>query len=182
MEDIRGAAKVSVGSLYHHFPSKEAIAAALYVSLIGEYQASVQRVVAAAKSPKARIRSAIRHHIEWSTADPVRTRFLLSHREPDVQKLSDPEIASLNRSLERSVQEWLDHEAGRGSIRKMSADIYVSLVIGSAQSFVRRWITGSTTTPPQRAIDALSEAAWRAIRVEPHSPLKPTAHRKVTAR
>src|SRR2546427_3712162 len=38
VEDIRTRAKASIGSIYHHFGSKEGVARALYAAAIGSYQ------------------------------------------------------------------------------------------------------------------------------------------------
>ena len=177
MEHIRSTAGVSVGSLYHHYPNKEAIAATLYVHLIRQYQSSASRSVTGLRSPKARVQAAIQHHIEWSIENPIPTRFLLANREPDIERLAAGEVQSLNRDLENQLQGWLDKEAERGSIRQMSADIYISLVIGPAHYFVRRWVSESTSTPPSAAITALTEAAWRAVRAEQRPAAPSSVHR-----
>ena len=39
LDEVRREAEVSVGALYHHFPDKPALAAAVYAQLISEYQA-----------------------------------------------------------------------------------------------------------------------------------------------
>jgi AcrR family transcriptional regulator len=166
IEDIRTGAGVSVGSLYHHFANKEAIAAALYVDLIDEYQRTTNDAVAKARTPKTKIRATIDHHIRWSLSNPAATRFLLSHREPEVRRLSEPDVAKLNRHMEVRLQAWLDREAAAGRIRRVPADVYIAIVIGPAQSFVGRWLVGSTTTSPKAAVDALSDAAWRAVRAD----------------
>lgn len=166
MEDIRATAGVSVGSLYHHFPSKEAVAAALYVNLINAYKTSLEEALATTSGPRAWVRAIIEHHIRWSMSNAAATRFLLAHREPEVRRLTKPEVAEMNRSLEARLQTWLDdHSRGR-RVRRMPADIYVSVLIGPAHAYVRRWVAGSATTSPQDAIEALSDAAWRAVRTE----------------
>ena len=38
LDEIRRDADVSVGALYHHFPDKPALAAAVYAQLMSEYQ------------------------------------------------------------------------------------------------------------------------------------------------
>jgi len=38
LEEIRRDADVSVGALYHHFPDKPALAAAVYAQVMSEYQ------------------------------------------------------------------------------------------------------------------------------------------------
>ena len=46
LDEIRRDADVSVGALYHHFPDKPALAAAVYAELMSEYQASFWRCCA----------------------------------------------------------------------------------------------------------------------------------------
>lgn len=166
MEDIRLAAGVSVGSLYHHFPNKEAVVAALYVNLIADYQNGAEAAVSRGRTPRARVRAAVEHHILWSISHEAATRFLLAHREPEVRRLTDPTVVEMNRALEARLDEWLDTQTVAGTIPPLSPDIYIALVIGPAQSYVRRWLSGSATTSPDQAIEVLSQAALRALRVE----------------
>ncbi len=166
MEDIRAAADVSVGSLYHHFRSKEAIAAALYVSLIEAYQRAAEETLASESDPKAWIRSAIRHHIEWSAANPAASRFLLSHREPEVRRLSGDDVEEMNRGLESKIGVWLRNQAASGRLRAIPEDVFLSVLFGSAHAFVRRWSEGNTSISRAEAIEELSAAAWRAVRAD----------------
>ena len=120
-----------------------------------------------ARTPRGRIRAAVEHHIQWGISNQAATRFLLAHREPEVRRLSDPAVAEMNSALEALLREWLDEQAAAGKQRRISPDIYIALVIGPAQSYVRRWLTGSTTTPSEEAIEILSAAAWRSVQIEP---------------
>lgn len=165
MEDIRVAADVSVGSLYHHFGSKEAIAAALYVSLIEAYQTAAEDAVPLDAEPDTWIRAAIGHHIGWSISNPAATRFLLAHREPEVRRLSRREVQELNRRLEPRVRRWLQDQVARGTIRDLPLEIFLSIVVGPAHAFVRTWAAGAATEP-SRAIELLSEAASRAVKTQ----------------
>lgn len=176
MEDIRVVAGVSVGSLYHHFPNKEAVVAALYVSLIDHYQRGAEDAVARARTPRGRVRAAVEHHIRWAMSHEAATRFLLAHREPEVRRLTDPTIAEMNRAPEARLEQWLGDQGAPGKQRRLAPDVYIAMVIGPAQSYVRRWLTGSTTTSPEDAIDILSAGAWRAI------GRGPSKHRPATRR
>ena len=52
MDDIRRRAEASNGSVYHHFKSKEQLAAAVYLTAISEYQVGLVKALGACRGPK----------------------------------------------------------------------------------------------------------------------------------
>src|ERR1700757_3689981 len=63
---IRGRSGVSNGTLFHRFPTKEAIADALYVESIASFQQGLWRLLAQRpRSLRAAVRGTIAHQIEW---------------------------------------------------------------------------------------------------------------------
>lgn len=166
MEDIRREAGVSVGSLYHHFRSKEAIAAALYIDLMTRYQRDARNKLRNDLPPRAWIHAAIDHHARWSVRNPSGARFFLAYRDPEIQALAQPDAAELTRDLEDHVAGWLDDQVRTKRIRPMRHDVFIAVVIGPIHRFVRRWAFGFSRTPPTKVVDPLTEAAWRAVRVD----------------
>lgn len=164
IEDIRLNAGVSVGSLYHHFPSKEAIAAALYLDLMARYQRDADKNLGDDLQPRPWIRAAIDHHAQWSMKNPSAARFFLAYREPDVIARAQPMAARLNHDWEERVAAWLDKEVSAGRVRAMQSDIFIAIVIGPIHRFVRRWAFGSSTIAPVKVAESLADAAWRAVR------------------
>lgn len=174
IEDIRAASGASIGSLYHHFSSKEAIAAALYVELMRVYQQEAARKLHDDLRPRQWIRAAIDHHARWSVKNPSAARFFLTYREPEIHALAQPEAAQLNRDWENDVAQWLDRQVGAKRIRPIRPELFIAIVIGPIHRLVRRWAFGSSRTPPTKAVELLTDAAWRAVRQDQRSDALPS--------
>src|ERR1700675_4259080 len=57
LDEVRRDAGVSVGALYHHFPDKTALAAAVYADVLSEYQRSFVAMLRAEAGAGERIES-----------------------------------------------------------------------------------------------------------------------------
>src|SRR5215213_1451313 len=77
IEDVRERSGASVGSIYHHYGSKEGIAAALFVDGMRRYQ---DGAIEALRS-KA-VRGFVRRHVRWVTENPELATYLFTQREP----------------------------------------------------------------------------------------------------
>src|SRR5438034_9109023 len=76
IEQIRVTSGASHGSIYHHFGSKEAIALALYVEGMHEYQQQVLTQLERQSTAAHGIRAMIAAHLEWVMAHPARALYL----------------------------------------------------------------------------------------------------------
>src|SRR5271167_1406596 len=63
---IRERSGVSNGALFHHFPTKEAIADALYVDAIASFQEGLWELVRRRpRSLRAAVRGVVSHQLDW---------------------------------------------------------------------------------------------------------------------
>jgi AcrR family transcriptional regulator len=170
IEDIRRRAGTSVGSVYHHFAGKEAIAAALYVEGIRAYQAGGLAVLAGADTAQAGIRGIVTYHLRWVVEHRSHAQFLLLHGEPEVSALAAEPLREINERYRRGVQSWLERLAPEGALRPLPYDVYTSLVIGPAQEFARRWVAGVADVEIDEAARLLAEGSWRATRAHADAP------------
>src|SRR5215813_2738502 len=83
LADIRVRARASIGSIYHHFKSKEQLAAALYVEGLRDYQASFLAELARHRRAREAVRGVVRNHMHWVERNPDWSRFLFDHRQSD---------------------------------------------------------------------------------------------------
>jgi AcrR family transcriptional regulator len=166
IEDIRRRAGTSVGSVYHHFAGKEAIAAALYVEGIRAYQVGGLAVFLGADTAEAGVRGIVTYHLRWIAEHRPHAQFVLFHGEPEVSALAAEPLRALNESYRHGVQSWLERVGRDGALRPLPYDVYASLVIGPAQEFARRWVAGTADIEIDEAAPLLADAAWRATRAE----------------
>ena len=81
---------MSVGALYHHFPDKPALAAAVYAQLISEYQAGFVAMLREQHSAEGGIRGGVAYHLRWVTGHRAEARLLLGDRDPTARRCATP--------------------------------------------------------------------------------------------
>lgn len=64
MREVAAAAGMLPGSLYHHFPSKEALALEIHARVVARMEARVEAALADAEGPWARLEAAAVAHLE----------------------------------------------------------------------------------------------------------------------
>src|SRR5258707_15886203 len=65
IDEIRLAAGASIGSRYHHFDSKDDLAAALYIEGLHDYQQGAVAERHAHPEAEQGIKAAVVHHLRW---------------------------------------------------------------------------------------------------------------------
>lgn len=164
MQDIRERSGASNGSIYHHFSSKEGIAAALYVEAILDYQARIFAALEQNPQARAGVRAIIESHLDWVQEKPEWARYLMEMRHAEFMKAAEESLAEANREFVTRFINWLKPNLRSEAIRRMPADLFISLLLGPCQEYVRIWLEGKAFTPISDAKEALSDAAWLAVR------------------
>src|SRR5690606_23247692 len=103
IEDLGSAAGVSGPAVYRHFPSKQAVLAALLVEVSENLNEGGRRVVSAAGSDADALRELIRFHVDFATANPDVIRV----QDRDLDSLADDDRHAV-RTLQRGyVELWV---------------------------------------------------------------------------
>ena len=158
IDDVRERSGASVGSIYHHYGSKEGIAAALFVEGMRSYQDGAVDALR-----RGGVKGFVRRHVQWVADNPELATYLLTQREPSVEQASRPELAELNRAFFADDRTW---NASRDDLKPHPFDLVHAVVLGPAQEWARHWLAGNADTAPQRAARVLADAAWAAVRKE----------------
>jgi AcrR family transcriptional regulator len=165
IDQIRAESGASVGSIYHHFGSKEEIAGSLYVEGLAAYQRGLISALHRAPGAEEGVRAIVRYHLRWvSGSNRDLAAFLMNRRETEVALASDDEVRELNRKAFAAVTAWYDGHADAGTVRPLPFDLLYAVVLGPAQEFTRHWLAGNTATSISRAERGLADAAWAAVR------------------
>lgn len=158
LEVIRREADVSVGALYHHFPDKPALAAAVYAQVMSEYQAGFVAMLRSHATAEGGIRGGVAHHLRWVSANRGEAALLLGDR------LDSAELRDTNREFFSAVRDWWRPHHNYGVLRPMQAGITAALWFGPAQEFSRYWIAGDEPSMPSGVVKTFADAAWKALR------------------
>lgn len=164
MEDIRAASGASIGSIYHHFESKEGLAASLYLEGIRAYQEGLLRALRRHESAEGAVRAVVVYHLRWFRDRSDWARFLLYRREYEFMVAHEDELREMNARFTTELGARLRKFASAGDIVWLPDDLIVPLLIGPVQSFGRLWLAGRIRTPIREAERVFADAAWRLIR------------------
>jgi AcrR family transcriptional regulator len=166
IDDLRSASGASVGCIYHHFGSKEQLAAALYVQILASYHDAFLASLMTSRSARAGVEGAVRHHLRWVAARPSHARYLFHCREPEVVSESDAATKDLNVNFYTDVGVWLADHVSKGHIRALASELYHALWMGPSLEYTRQLLTSRQPGWDQLTGERhLAEAAWNALKV-----------------
>ncbi|HSK49263.1 MAG TPA: TetR/AcrR family transcriptional regulator [Solirubrobacterales bacterium] len=160
IEEVRRRSGASIGSIYHHFGGKEGIDAALYLEILGDYQAGATRALERAAGGEEGVKGLVRHHLRWVGRNPERARFLL--RGGGARAAAEADLADLNRDFAAALDGWVDRHP---EIRPLPREVFYVVVIGPAQEAARLWLSGRLASL-RKVESELAAAAWRAVRTD----------------
>ena len=158
LDEVRREAEVSVGALYHHFPDKPALAAAVYAQLISEYQAGFVTMLRDHDIAEGGIRGGVAYHLRWVTEHRGEARLLLG------DPLDSAALRDANREFFAAVRDWWRPHHAYGALQPMRLGVTAALWLGPAQGYSRYWITGEEAKMPRDAVDTFASAAWAVLR------------------
>jgi AcrR family transcriptional regulator len=158
LDEVRREAEVSVGALYHHFPDKPALAAAVYAQLIGEYQTGFLAMLREHDTAEGGIRGGVAYHLRWVAEHRDEARLLLGDR------LDSAALRDSNRAFFAVVRDWWRPHHTYGVLRPMRLGVTAALWLGPAQEYSRYWIASGDTKMPRNAVETFATAAWAVLR------------------
>lgn len=168
IQEVCSRADVSVGTLYHHFGSKDQLIATLHYVLLDDYQSGAGPILAADPPAEPGVRDTVAYHVRWLVDHPRQATFLL--QQPFAGYRSDqvpPELLEHNQEFLGTVHGWLDRRMEEGELKKLPFDVVVALLIGP----VHHWVRSELYLDPKRAavkapaaVTALADGAWQALR------------------
>jgi AcrR family transcriptional regulator len=171
---IQARAGVSNGALFHHFPSKDAIAGALYLRGIAAYQTGLVKALEQHRGPKAAratIGAAVHHHLAWVEANRDLASFMYERGRPDWQPAHGAEVRKLNRATAAQIRDWMAPLVETGLVRDMPLTALAAVVNGPAHFVARRWLSGLSAARPTSFTSVLADAAWAAVAPHKIRPL-----------
>ncbi len=186
MDDVCKKAGVSTGSLYHHFKSKEQLAAALYVEGLRDFQAGFFRNLRQHHGAERGIRGIVHYYLDWVHRNPEWARYLTHHQEAEFLVHEEPAISALLESFVADLGTWLLPFVERGEVQRMPRSLYPPVLMGPCSDMVRRWLAGQYKREPKTMESSLGDAAWNALRVHrtervPARSKRPSSAKKLSS-
>ena len=168
LKQIQRDARASNGSVFHHFPTKEALAGAVYVDCAARYQKVFLDELDRHDDAETAVRGIVRMHLRWCADHPQMARFLITMTEPAVLEAAEHELKNLNDRFASALRSWWRPHAHYGTLRPLTPAQSQALWLGPAQELVRAWLLGVIPDPPSAAdAEVLADTAWLCLRADP---------------
>lgn len=170
MADICTRSKTSIGSIYHHFKSKDQLAAAVYIEGIKNYQDGFLKTLEKQTSAQKGIEAVVAYHLRWVVEHPEWSRYLF--RESHAKFLGDAKenFKQQNSEFFKRVAVWFNKQIEFGHLKKLPPDIFVSILMGPCQAFSRQYLFHQACTAVETAAGDIAAAVWQALKAD----IKPT--------
>jgi AcrR family transcriptional regulator len=162
--DICRRAKASTGSLYHHFGSKEKLAAAVYLEGIAIYQAGFVETLESAGDARSGIFGVIAYHLEWVEKNPVWAKFIMRERHAPFMGENEDELSRLNMDFVKKASEWFRRHIASGSIKRLTPGLYQAILMGPVQEYVKNLIMRGEEQDIRSVAEELGAAAWASLK------------------
>ncbi len=166
MADICARSKTSVGSIYHHFKSKEQLAASVFLEGIKNYQDGFLDVLETTETAKEGIAAVVSYHLNWVVGHPEWSRYLF--RESHSKFLGDTKetFKQLNDEFFRRCGSWFKQYIQSGELKKLPSDIFISILMGPCQTFSRQYLFRQTCSDMETAAGEIAIAVWHALKTD----------------
>jgi AcrR family transcriptional regulator len=181
---IRKRSGTSNGALFHHFPSKEAIAGALHVAAIASFQQGLWDLVSREPESLAEaVRAVLEHQLTWTERNADLARFIYARGHLDWDTAAGAELAARNRDLAAAFRQWMAPLVDSGEIRPLPMLLATAIVSGPAHAIAQRWLAGHLDRPLTSFVDDLTDAACAGLAgTAARGPGRERAARRVPAR
>ncbi|WP_041279645.1 TetR/AcrR family transcriptional regulator [Desulfobacula toluolica] len=157
---IQKQAGVSIGSIYHHFKNKEAIAKALYDDLVGQMGQAMTEIMASEETTEKRLKAVCAHLFELTETSPNVMQYILyaRHREfmPD-------EIPICSSRPFATIREMVREGIEKGEVRQMDLTVASASLMGGAIRLIYLRLDGVLEKPVTFYLDEIWECCWKSV-------------------
>lgn len=163
IEMIRERADTSVGAIYHHFKNKEGLVATLYVTAIEDQAERRDQALTTAQNLQQGIQSIIGSYIDWVMDYPDFARFLYAANFSISKSAEHEQLKQKNNARNQHLLSWMKQQPDYAVIQDIPHELLLSLMVGSAESYCRAWLSKKVKSTPNVYKQPLAESAWNAM-------------------
>ncbi len=161
VHDIQKEANVSIGSIYHYFKNKEAIATAIYCNLLNEMEANMVEIKNTRQTLRERGRAVIEYLFQLAENSPNAMHYLLyaTHKEfmPEEKTICASPAFEIIRDM---VREGIEKK----EIRSMDQVVASASLIGGALRLIRLNLDCFLEHPLSHYVEELWECTWASLK------------------
>lgn len=161
--EICRRSKVSNGSFFHAYTTKEALGADLFLTALEDYHAAMTSSLVASPGARAGISAMLHAHLGWVVASEPMARILFEQVRPEWLAHVRDRQSQENERFAAAITGWREPLVKSGDIVNLPQLVFIAQLIGPAQIFCRAWLSGRSAKSPQDHSAQLIACAWRAL-------------------
>lgn len=172
---IREKSGVSNGTLFHHFPTKEAILDALYTDAM---KAVNHRYIEALSSKPSSLRELLRSLVgvilDFAVDEPDEAKIIYELAPPGRDSLSRAELDAESAGLLEAIKTSMEPYRDSGELKRMPDRAMMSILTGPAHLISRFWLADTEVfPPPTNLLETLTDAAVAGLTGTPSGSSDP---------
>lgn len=164
VDDIHRAAGVSIGSIYHHFASKDLLVQTVYVEGLHSSQVALLAELAHYDTAQAGIEGLVRCALSRLLSPTLWSRASVPAHAYALNPAAAQHVAALEQTFAADLAIWLDPHIQAGTLLSLPPACYLAILFGPGQAFAAAWLGGRHEPPLAEAHAVLGAAAWAALR------------------
>jgi AcrR family transcriptional regulator len=164
IEDLAERARVSVGSLYHHFGGRERVAFLLYRRCMESLLGTISAAVLGKKTAREGVRALVRSYLTWVAGNREAARYIYAAAsQAELLESWKGELSQWKGALVSPFVQWFQGHIDAGRIVALPPALMEVVVVGPPAEFARRWLSGVRGLEMDAALKSLPEAVWRSV-------------------
>ena len=160
VHDIQREAEVSIGSIYHHFGNKEAIAKALFDHIESTMRDEFTSITEAHSSCHDRCRAVISYLFEQTEKDRDAMQYMLYAKHREFMPEEKPVCSSRPFTL---MKEMVEEGIKDGEILPMDISVAAVAIFGGAIRLIFLRLDGVLEYPLPHYFEECWGCAWRGV-------------------
>ena len=158
IRDIAAAAGIAEGTLYRHYPGKDALAWDLFSKNYTAFAGELQRIQAGHLTLRAKLDAMVRQFCTFFDEDPVLFSYLLLAQHGQLQKVT-PDMPNPVEVVREVLAAGMD----RGEIPAGDPDVAAAMVLGIVLQVAIFKIYQRLTQSLTSLAEVLVAATWRVV-------------------
>ncbi len=160
---IQKASKISIGSIYHHFKNKEAIAKALYDHQIDQMSNAILGILKQHTSTRDRCRAVVSYLFEMTETYPKKMNYMLHANHHEFIFDQKPVCSSVPFEM---IANMVQTGINQGEIRDMDPIAASVSLFGGSLRLIHLKLDGVLSRPLDDYFEDVWAAAWRGVKVK----------------
>jgi AcrR family transcriptional regulator len=162
LERVRERAGVSNGSLFHHFPTRTELEAAVLGRVLADHHATMLDILARSRSARSGVRNVVRARLEWIAGNAGLAILLLSSLPGELREQVDDVTRGERMVFFDALAGWFRAHGWTG---RPELFVMIAIWLGPTNELARNTMALGAAAPLGQ-LEVLADAAWQAL--HPH--------------